>query len=78
MKIEGEKIWVDFRVERLPRFCYVCGCLGHNMQECHDFDEDIPESELPYGTCLQASPIKMRDKGPNPKRDLENKLFLDL
>ncbi|KAL2944391.1 Synaptojanin-2 [Bienertia sinuspersici] len=38
----GEKIWVDFRIERLPGFCYVCGCLGHSMKECDDYDEESP------------------------------------
>ncbi|KAL2944371.1 Lipoxygenase 2 chloroplastic [Bienertia sinuspersici] len=42
MKIGGEKIWVDFRIERLPGFCYVCGCLGHSMKECDDYDEESP------------------------------------
>lgn len=22
--------------ERLPQFCYVCGCLGHGLKDCSD------------------------------------------
>ena len=31
---EGEKIWVNFRYERLPNLCYWCGCLDHGDKEC--------------------------------------------
>ena len=30
---EGEKIWVNFRYERLPNLCYWCGCLDHGDKE---------------------------------------------
>ena len=31
---EEEKIWVNFRYERLPNICYWCGCLDHGDKEC--------------------------------------------
>ncbi|KAL2899276.1 ATP-dependent RNA helicase glh-1 [Bienertia sinuspersici] len=64
MKIGGERILVDIKVERLPRFCYACGCLGHVLRECVEYDEDVAESELPYATWLRASSIKtdLRDR----------------
>ena len=28
---EGERIWVNFKYERLPLFCHYCGFLGHDI-----------------------------------------------
>ncbi|KAL2930824.1 Guanine nucleotide-binding protein subunit beta, partial [Bienertia sinuspersici] len=78
MKLGGERIWVDFRYERLSGFCFVCGCLRHGVRECDDYDEEVPENELPYGTWLRASPQKNRARMGNQDRENENKLFQEL
>ena len=31
---EGEKIWVHYKYERLPLFCFCCGFLGHEDRSC--------------------------------------------
>ena len=30
MRMEGEKLWVTFKYERLPTMCYICERLGHD------------------------------------------------
>ncbi|KAM1771770.1 hypothetical protein ACFX11_046548 [Malus domestica] len=30
------KIWVDFKYEALPKYCLVCGMLGHATKMCHE------------------------------------------
>ena len=32
---EGERVWINFKYERLPTFCYICGILGHDDKHCH-------------------------------------------
>lgn len=28
--VKGEKHWVSFKYEKLPKFCFKCGCIIHN------------------------------------------------
>lgn len=52
---QGEPLWLPLKYERLQSFCYTCGRLGHNLNEC-DTDED--KEEPLYGEWLRASPMK--------------------
>ncbi|KAL8556060.1 hypothetical protein ACS0TY_003750 [Phlomoides rotata] len=60
---ENNQVWVDFKYERLPYFCYLCGILGHMRRECDltegatELDE-LPEEKLPFREWLRASPMK--------------------
>jgi hypothetical protein len=62
IQIEDDKpVWVDFRYEHLPIFCYKCGLLGHSSSDCITgrsssrssvFDRDQ------YGPWLRAVPVR--------------------
>jgi hypothetical protein len=63
---EADPVWVDFRYEHLPTFCYRCGIIGHNGNECIArrggsratvFDRDQ------YGSWLRALPIRFPQSG---------------
>ena len=47
-----EDQWFQIQYERLPNFCYGCGVLGHNVEDC---DQEYAEGEpKQYGHWLRA------------------------
>ncbi|XP_019179259.1 PREDICTED: uncharacterized protein LOC109174481 [Ipomoea nil] len=55
MKRDGTTAWVNFRYERLHKFCYFCGCMGHLHTFCiHAREAGIPIERYLYGPELRA------------------------
>lgn len=50
--VEGEKYWVSFRYERLPKFCFQCGRLGHDEKHCTELLAH--QNPKQYGDWLRA------------------------
>ena len=55
---ESVALWVDFKYERLPIFCYWCGKVDHDEHDClqwmHNKEMLRPE-EKQYGQWLRAT-----------------------
>ncbi|XP_050253663.1 uncharacterized protein LOC126699735 [Quercus robur] len=55
--------WISFQYERLPIFCYWCGCLNHDERDCKiwiDSGESLQKSDQQYGPWLKASLTTMQ------------------
>ncbi|KAL0411782.1 UNVERIFIED_CONTAM: hypothetical protein Slati_3767900 [Sesamum latifolium] len=63
----GEELLVRFTYERLPNFCFLCGCMGHIDKYCVvRFEEDYRElgEATPYGPWMRAPvPARGRSQG---------------
>ena len=54
-------MWVHFKYERLPNFCYRCGLLEHDLKDCLESTKNDKEKErgdLQYGTWLRGELIR--------------------
>lgn len=55
--LNGKSIWVSFRYEKLPQFCYFCGRIYHADKPCtnktsHRINDD--DLAKPWGAWLRA------------------------
>ncbi|KAJ8440958.1 hypothetical protein Cgig2_019987 [Carnegiea gigantea] len=56
--VQGNPIWISFKLVELPEFYYRYGKLGHTLKDCVTVDPSLDEALLQYGKCFRDSPIK--------------------
>jgi hypothetical protein len=62
LNIEGKSVWITFRYERLPKFCFQCGVICHGKIGCPKRNGlRNQESSPQYGPWLRAESPTRRD-----------------
>jgi hypothetical protein len=59
LKLKDRTIWITFRYERIPRFCFRCGVIKHGVRGCvKPGGRMLPENEnmQQFGSWLRVSP----------------------
>lgn len=60
-KAGGDWLWIQFKYERLPSFCFFCGLIGHSEKFCEAlFDNPQGHESRKYDSSLRA---QMRNQG---------------
>ncbi|XP_030442413.2 uncharacterized protein LOC115664653 [Syzygium oleosum] len=65
MRHQNRKVWLDFKYERLPFFCYSCGKIGHYANYCKDIPYDEEKFTIELGGCF-GSWLKAETPGHSP------------
>lgn len=53
----NDKVWITFKYENLPTFCFGCGRLGHKVQDCEPIslsEKENPVEDLLYSIALRV------------------------
>jgi hypothetical protein len=55
LNVQGKQVWVTFKYERLPRFCFNCGVICHGKTGCSNKSELRNQGTTRYGPWLRAA-----------------------
>ncbi|KAJ1418141.1 Zinc knuckle CX2CX4HX4C [Sesbania bispinosa] len=58
--------WADFKIERVPQFCYKCGIIGHDEDGCNSTTQENTD-EMSRGPWMRATHVGRPVKAENPQ-----------
>lgn len=62
---DEEEVWVSFKYEKLPNFCYWCGMVCHDDKDCDRWlssKGSLPLNSQEFGAWMRANPFNARRK----------------
>nr|POF04633.1 hypothetical protein CFP56_39167 [Quercus suber] len=78
--LDGERLWVTFKYERLLTICFLCGRIEHNDRHCPTFSDE-QKREHQYRDWIRANgnykgsveKVKPRNESSNQSNDGKEK-----
>lgn len=65
-KSGGEWLWIKFKYERLPSFCFYCGRIGHTEKFCEALFDNPEEKDIRrYDSSIRAQMQRQSSTGTN-------------
>ncbi|KAL8504932.1 hypothetical protein ACS0TY_016216 [Phlomoides rotata] len=63
VEFRNTSVWVPFKYESFPSFCYICGIMGYMKRECDLLEKEsdivtMPEEKLPFGEWMRFADKK--------------------
>jgi len=67
LNLERKRLWIEFKYERLPHYCYTCGKISHYVTFCSEipYEQTGLAANLPgrYGHWLKAEARELSPYG---------------
>lgn len=63
LHLNGRSLWIGFKYEKLPRFCYKCGVILHGRQGCRGVGSISNTKQKAYGQWLRVVYPIRRNQG---------------
>jgi hypothetical protein len=63
LHLQSKSLWIAFKYEKLPKFCFKCGVIKHGSLGCGIHRSRRSEEEDPYGNWLRVSYPNRRGSG---------------
>lgn len=62
---DEEEVWISFKYEKLPNFCFWCGMVCHDDKDCDRWlssEGSLPLNSQEFGAWMRANPFSARRK----------------
>lgn len=81
LRFDEDSVWVEFRYEKLPTFCFYCGVVGHQEKSCGKKTLDAQKDEIregQFGEWLRATNTGGVKKGFEAAKPQGNRAELEV
>ncbi|KAL8498996.1 hypothetical protein ACS0TY_022090 [Phlomoides rotata] len=72
IQVKGKHLWLPLKYEWLPIYCFSCGTIGHDHNNCESFNRNLKYSSLKVRASSSEKRKKVEQKDTLPHDIVEN------